>query len=126
MTSPAPPKRPYLLRAMHQWISDCGNTPHVIVDAARAGAEIPKAYVKEGKIVLNTTGERGGATAQRGLHDRYIAPEMKDWTRVYRYGHELLLPVRIGEAKSRLFLVDTGAASMPKSLSSRTSALKCN
>ena len=53
MTSPAPPKRPYLLRAMHQWISDCGNTPHVIVDAERAGPEIPKAYVKEGKIVLN-------------------------------------------------------------------------
>jgi stringent starvation protein B len=54
MTSPAaPPKRPYLLRAMHQWISDCGNTPHVIVDADRAGTEIPRAYVKEGKIVLN-------------------------------------------------------------------------
>ena len=52
-TSPAPPKRPYLFRAMHQWISDCGNTPHVIVDADRAGTEIPKAYVKEGKIVLN-------------------------------------------------------------------------
>ena len=48
-----PAKRPYLLRAMHQWISDCGNTPHVIVDAARAGSEIPQAYVKEGKIVLN-------------------------------------------------------------------------
>lgn len=53
MTSVAPPKRPYLLRAMHQWITDCGNTPHVIVDADRAGTEIPKAYVKEGKIVLN-------------------------------------------------------------------------
>jgi stringent starvation protein B len=38
---------------MHQWISDCGNTPHVIVDAERAGPEIPKAYVKDGKIVLN-------------------------------------------------------------------------
>src|ERR1700753_3838254 len=48
-----PPKRPYLLRAMHQWMSDSGHTPHVIVDAERAGAEVPKAYVKEGKIVLN-------------------------------------------------------------------------
>jgi len=48
-----PPKRPYLLRAMHQWITDCGHTPHVIVDAERAGDEIPQAYVKEGKIVLN-------------------------------------------------------------------------
>jgi stringent starvation protein B len=47
------PKRPYLLRAMHQWITDCGNTPHVIVDAAREGTEVPRAYVKDGKIVLN-------------------------------------------------------------------------
>ena len=47
------PKRPHLLRAMHQWITDCGNTPHVIVDAGREGAEVPRAYVKDGKIVLN-------------------------------------------------------------------------
>jgi stringent starvation protein B len=47
------PKRPYLLRAMHQWISECGHTPHVIVDAAPEGAEVPRAYIKEGKIVLN-------------------------------------------------------------------------
>ena len=51
--SKALPKRPYLLRAMHQWISECGNTPHVIVDAGREGAEVPRAYVKDGKIVLN-------------------------------------------------------------------------
>ena len=38
---------------MHQWMSDSGHTPHVIVDAERAGTEVPKAYVKEGKIVLN-------------------------------------------------------------------------
>lgn len=48
-----PSKRPYLLRAMHQWIADCGHTPHVIVDAERQGVEVPSAYVKDGKIVLN-------------------------------------------------------------------------
>lgn len=47
------PRRPYLLRAMHEWISDSGYTPHVIVDATQAGVEVPVAYVKEGKIVLN-------------------------------------------------------------------------
>ena len=47
------PKRPYLLRAMHQWITECGNTPHVIVDAGRNSTEVPRAYVKDGKIVLN-------------------------------------------------------------------------
>jgi stringent starvation protein B len=47
------PKRPYLLRAMHEWITECGHTPHVIVDADRDGTEVPRAYVKEGRIVLN-------------------------------------------------------------------------
>jgi stringent starvation protein B len=47
------PKRPYLLRAMHEWISDCGNTPHVIVDAETEGIEVPRAHIKDGKIVLN-------------------------------------------------------------------------
>ena len=49
----APQKRPHLLRAMHQWITDSGNTPHVIVDAERSGSDVPRAYVQDGKIVLN-------------------------------------------------------------------------
>jgi len=52
VTASVSPK-PYLLRAMHEWISDCGHTPHVIVDATFPGAQVPKAYVKDGKIVLN-------------------------------------------------------------------------
>ncbi|HUK03178.1 MAG TPA: ClpXP protease specificity-enhancing factor [Steroidobacteraceae bacterium] len=50
-----PPKRPYLLRAMHQWMTDSGHTPHVIVDAERPGVEVPRAHVKDGKIVLNVS-----------------------------------------------------------------------
>jgi stringent starvation protein B len=38
---------------MHEWIGDSGHTPHVIVDATQAGVEVPAAYVKDGKIVLN-------------------------------------------------------------------------
>ena len=52
-TPPKPSRRPYLLRAMHEWVSDSGGTPHVIVDAGRAGVQVPRAYVKDGKIVLN-------------------------------------------------------------------------
>ena len=67
--SKALPKRPYLLRAMHQWIAECGHTPHVIVDAAREGAEVPRAYVKEGKIVLNLS---EGATQRLRLGNEEI------------------------------------------------------
>ena len=63
------PKRPYLLRAMHQWITDCGNTPHVIVDAGRQGAEVPRAYVKDGKIVLNLS---EGATQRLRLGNEEV------------------------------------------------------
>jgi stringent starvation protein B len=46
-------RRPYLLRAMHEWIIDSAHTPHVIVDALKPGVEVPTAYIKDGKIVLN-------------------------------------------------------------------------
>jgi stringent starvation protein B len=51
--APVVSRRPYLLRAMHEWISDSGHTPHVIVDALRPSVEVPTAYIKDGKIVLN-------------------------------------------------------------------------
>lgn len=49
------PQRPYLLRAMHAWITDNGQTPHVVVDATAEGVEVPDQYVREGKIVLNVS-----------------------------------------------------------------------
>jgi stringent starvation protein B len=46
-------RRPYLLRAMLDWIVDCGYTPHLIVDAASDNVQVPRQFVKEGRIVLN-------------------------------------------------------------------------
>lgn len=54
-TSPAVSRRPYLLRAMHEWMTDSGFTPHIIVTADAPGAVVPRAYVKDGKIVLNVS-----------------------------------------------------------------------
>src|ERR1700741_627529 len=67
--SKALPKRPFLLRAMHQWITECGHTPHVIVDVARDGTEVPRAYVKDGKIVLNLS---EGATQRLRLGNEAV------------------------------------------------------
>jgi stringent starvation protein B len=58
------PRRPYLLRAMHEWICDSGCTPHLVVDATAEGVEVPRAYVKDGKIILNVS---MSATAQLRL-----------------------------------------------------------
>ncbi|MEE4109226.1 MAG: ClpXP protease specificity-enhancing factor SspB, partial [Halieaceae bacterium] len=45
--------RPYLLRALYEWIVDNGCTPHIIVDATLPGVDVPEQYVKDGQIVLN-------------------------------------------------------------------------
>jgi len=43
------------------------------------------------------------------LHDRYVAPEMKEYTRVFRFGHMLLIPTRVNDSPPMNFLIDTGA-----------------
>ncbi len=45
--------RPYLLRAIYEWIVDNGCTPHVMVNATLPGVQVPVGYVKDGQIVLN-------------------------------------------------------------------------
>jgi predicted aspartyl protease len=59
----------------------------------------------------NTTSPPSSAPkpAAHGPYDRYIAPEMKDWTLVYRVGHDLLLPASLNNGPPKLFIVDTGA-----------------
>lgn len=54
-------RRPYLLRAIHEWICDSDCTPHVVVDAGMPGVDVPRQYVRDGKIVLNVS---WNATAQ--------------------------------------------------------------
>jgi stringent starvation protein B len=48
-------RRPYLLRAIHEWITDSLCTPHLVVDANAGDVEVPRPYVKDGKIVLNVS-----------------------------------------------------------------------
>ena len=54
--------RPYLLRAIYQWIVDNDATPHLLVDTASEAVQVPRQYGENGKIVLNI-----GPTAVHGL-----------------------------------------------------------
>jgi len=45
--------RPYLLRALVEWINDNGLTPHILVDAGVAGVQVPPSAIKDGRVVLN-------------------------------------------------------------------------
>lgn len=57
-----PSNRPYLVRAIYEWLTDNAQTPHLIVDADYADVEVPQHLVENGQIVLNI-----GPTAVRDL-----------------------------------------------------------
>ncbi len=50
---PMTASRPYIMRALFEWIVDNGCTPYVLVDATRQDVLVPEQYVKDGQIVLN-------------------------------------------------------------------------
>jgi len=56
------PNRPYLIRAVNEWLLDNGCTPHLLVNAEAPGVEVPRQYIQDGKIVLNI-----GPNAVEGL-----------------------------------------------------------
>ena len=47
--------RPYLLRALYDWIVDNDLTPFILVDATAPDVEVPRQFVEDDKIVLNIT-----------------------------------------------------------------------
>lgn len=47
--------KPYLIRALNEWILDNQLTPFLLVDVSIDGVVIPEQHVKEGKIVLNVS-----------------------------------------------------------------------
>jgi len=53
MTNQDPTQRPYLVRAMHEWMTDAGKTPHLVIDVSIPGVQVPAEHIQDGKIVLN-------------------------------------------------------------------------
>lgn len=54
--------RPYLVRALYEWILDNGSTPYIQVNARLQGVMVPLEHVKDGQIILNIS-----PTAVQGL-----------------------------------------------------------
>ncbi len=80
-------RRPYLLRAMHEWLTDNTQTPHLVVDATVDGVQVPRQYVRDGKIVLNVSYE-----ATSGLLLKNDAVSFG--ARFGGVAHEVRLPMR--------------------------------
>jgi stringent starvation protein B len=54
--------RPYLIRALFDWLLDNALTPHLLVEVEDESTVVPRQFVEDGRIVLNI-----GPDAVRGL-----------------------------------------------------------
>lgn len=80
-------------------------------------APLPPRPTDGGLASLNTEGgdpttsdATGSSVQSTGPPDRYVSPTMKEYSPVFRSGHDLILPVVLNGKTQRLFLVDSGAA----------------
>jgi len=55
--------KPYLIRALYDWIVDNHLTPYIVVDINHTGVQVPQSHVNDGRIILNISPQ-----ACRGLH----------------------------------------------------------
>lgn len=47
--------KPYILRALHEWISDNNCTPLILVSSKSENVQIPQGIAEDGKVVLNAS-----------------------------------------------------------------------
>ncbi|HEC74457.1 MAG TPA: ClpXP protease specificity-enhancing factor [Methylophaga aminisulfidivorans] len=47
------PQKPYLIRAIHEWLLDNACTPYILVNTKFEGVEVPLEFVRDNRIVLN-------------------------------------------------------------------------
>lgn len=78
--------RPYLLRALYEWIVDNDCTPHLLVDAEYPQVRVPAGYAQDGQIVLNAS---PGAVRHLHMDNEGISFE----SRFGGVAHSLYLPI---------------------------------
>ena len=58
--------KPYLIRALYEWILDNDLTPYIAVDCSVYGVIVPPAYITDNQIVLNISPASIGAISMTG------------------------------------------------------------
>lgn len=90
--------KPYLLRALHEWCTDNGYTPHIVV-TVDANTAVPRAHIHDGQITLNIGTL---ATSKLVLGDDYIEFQARFGGTV----EQIYVPVA---AVSAIYARETGA-----------------
>lgn len=94
--------KPYFVQALHEWITDNGLTPLVVVDAAYKGVRVPEHVIEEGKVVLNVSYD---ATQNLQMDDELLTVN----ARFSGVSHAIIIPM---ESISAIYARENGKGMM--------------
>lgn len=105
-------RKPYLIRAMHEWIGDSHYTAHIVVDAQFEGVRVPLQHVNDGKIILNIS---PGATEGLSLGNDTISFATRFGGRVHavRLPANAVLGIYARETGEGMIFTDDGTGPEP-------------
>lgn len=118
---PMSSQRPYLLRALYEWIADNGMTPHVLVNAAMPGVRVPIHAVKDGRIVLNIA-ERAVAKLEMGNDALRFTARFAGVSQVVNVPLEAVIAIYARETGQGMALPDDPRPAPPASTESAPDA----
>lgn len=99
----------------HNCVVEVSNRNDIVDEAGLIGADVFQKFLvtldfREWKLSLAPLPKNPNASgSEDDPQDRYIAPEMQSFTKIWRFGHDLLIPVVVSDMAVGNFILDTGA-----------------
>jgi gag-polyprotein putative aspartyl protease/Aspartyl protease len=98
----------------HDCIVDVSSKTDVNDEAGLIGADVFQKFLvtlnfRDWKLSLAPLPNNSAAADDDEMaQDRYIAPEMQSFTKFYRFGHDIVVPVVVSDKTTANFILDTG------------------
>jgi len=105
--------KPYLIRALYEWLVDNDATPYILVDSSNPNVEIPPGIEKDGQVVLNIAARAVQGLVMENTHIAFSA-------RFSGRAQNLFIPMQavmaiysMEDGEGMMFADDTSASSHP-------------
>lgn len=103
--------KPYLIRALYEWLVDNDATPHIMVDTTKADVMIPAGIEKDGQVVLNIAARAVQALEMTNSHISFTARFSGASQNIYIPIQAVMAIYSMEDGQGMMFAEDTSATS---------------
>jgi len=106
------PSRPYLIRALFEWINDNGQTPYILVNTDMPGIQVPQQHIQDGKIILNIA-PRAVQELDLGNEDIIFSARFSGVSMIVRVPINAILSIYAMESGEGMVFTDADGGDIP-------------